>query len=471
MNPFHKQLLVSAALVAGIFVAPLSGKSPVAKPQTLPADIITVDAALDRPVVNANRDESVVVQIKIRPDEIISDRARPPVNLCLVLDNSGSMNGAKIRQAIAAAQEAVNRLGPRDMVSVITYNNSASTLAEAQFAAASNRERIRSALAEVQAGGGTAMYAGLNRGASELRRKQDEGYINRIVLLSDGQANEGPSTVEDFRALASVFAREDIVVSTVGLGNGFNEDVMTTLADAGQGNTYFVENAKDLPRIFGAELGETLRVAATDIEIIIKPKDGVRIKKSLGREAEIGEDFARFRLPQVYGGHDKFALLELDAPVGADGETRDLVDVQVRYVPVNSGTVREQALSVPIRYAAAEEEVHTAANKDVSMDVIENKIVEATIAGIEYSDANQNQVGAANYRQVREEINLTYGYLGDDALASANAKLEQEASVLDRDVYSSRERLANRRFEYQSKYQQPTVVDENGQPLSSGSTN
>ncbi|WP_309400731.1 vWA domain-containing protein [Cerasicoccus maritimus] len=455
MNPLKTKLILLAALTAGLAgnafanrtIAAVSPKPPI-------AEIINVDAALDRPVVRADQNESVVVQIKIRPDEIISEHERPPVNLCLVLDNSGSMGGEKIRQAIQAAQEAVGRLGPRDLVSVITYNSSASTLAEAQYASSANRDKIRSALREVRSGGGTAMYAGLNRGASELRKKRDEGYINRIVLLSDGQANEGPSTIPDFRALASVFAGEDIVVSTVDLGSGFNEDVMTTLAEAGQGNTYFVENASDLPRIFGAELGDTLSIAATDIEIIIKTKDGVRIKKSLGREAEIEGDMARFRLPQVYGGHDKLALLELDAPVGADGETRDLVDVQVRYVPVNSDKVREQSISVPITYAAMEEKVHEAAREDVVQNVIDNKIVDATIEGIALSDANDNKAAAGNFRQVQGEINSSYYFVAPSVLAPANEKLEEEADYLDKDVYSKKDRAERRAFEYQTKNQQ-----------------
>jgi len=221
-----------------------------------------IDAALDRPVVPADRDENVVVQIKIKPERIQSDGERSPVNLSLVLDRSGSMSGEKIRDAIEAAQIAVGRLGPRDLVSVIIYNHEVETLAESQYATSDNIASIRRALKKVKSGGNTAIYAGLNRAAAELRRKADSGYVNRMVLLSDGLANSGPSKVSDFRSLAQVFASEDIVVSTVGLGLDYNEDIMTTLAQAGQGNTYFCEDPRDLPRIFGAELGDALNVAA-----------------------------------------------------------------------------------------------------------------------------------------------------------------------------------------------------------------
>lgn len=447
MNTLTAKITLLAALTVSLTGAALARAA---------AEPLQVDAALDRPVVNAGQDESVVVQIKISPERIISDRNRPPVNLSLVLDRSGSMQGDKIRQAIAAAQLAVSQLGPRDTISVIIYDDQIETLAASQYATEGNVREIEYALRGVTARGSTAIYAGLNRGAAELRKKADEGYINRIILLSDGLANQGPSSVDDFRALARAFAGEDIVVSTVGLGQGFNEDVMTTLAEAGQGNAYFVENADDLPRIFGAELGDALNVAATDIKIMITPLDGVRIKQSLGREAEILHNRATFRLPQVYGGLDKLALLELEVPRGEDGQTRELVQIDVYYQPVNDGQPRKQHLSVPIAYAADREAIAASANKDVAENVVENRIVDATIAGIDYSDSGQTSAGAANYRQVKEKIEQDYSFFGDSFTSAPSAKLEEEASALEVGKYSEGKRRDLREYEYQTKNQQTT---------------
>lgn len=418
------------------------------------AEPLKVDAALDRPVILADKDESVVVQIKIQPERVLSEHKRPPVNLCLVLDRSGSMQGQKIQQAIEAAQTAVERLGPRDVLSVITYSTEVDALAESQYATDKNRRTIHYALSEVQAGGGTAIYHGLNRGAAELRKKADEGYVNRIVLLSDGLANHGPSSVSDFRSLARAFAGEDIVVSTVGLGQGFNEDVMTTLAEAGQGNAYFVEDAVDLPRIFGAELGDALNVAATDIEIVITPREGVRIRQSLGREADIKDNRATFRLPQVYGGLDKLALLELDAPRGEAGETRELVDVEVRYVPANSEQVLKQAVSVPVAYSESADEIAANANRDVAKNVIDNRIVEAAIVAIEKSDAGENLEGAKTYEDTKDKIQEDYAMLGDDFLEESSEQLDQNADELKQGEYTKRRRVQVRAYEYQMKNQQ-----------------
>ncbi|MBK1859005.1 vWA domain-containing protein [Cerasicoccus arenae] len=445
MNQLITRISLLAALTAGLTGAAFAKAA---------AEPLQVDAALDRPVISADKDESVVVQIKIRPDEIQSDHDRPPVNLSLVLDRSGSMQGDKIRQAIEAAQVAVGKLGPRDIVSVITYSDSASTLADSQYATRSNIKRIQSALSEVSANGSTAIYDGLNRGAAELRRRADEGYINRIVLLSDGLANRGPSGVSDFRDLARAFAGEDIVVSTVGLGGGFNEDIMTALAEAGQGNTYFVENASDLPRIFGAELGDALNVAATNIEIIITPREGVRIKRSLGREAEIKNNRAYFQMPQVYGGQDKLALLEIDAPQGKDGQTRDLVDVEVRYVPVSGGEARSQSVSVPIAYAASEVKIKESARVDVAQNVIDNRIAEAKKVAVGYADSGDLAKAATNLAITNDKIQQDYDFLGQSFTSASAEYLNKEEDAMRNGEFGNRQRKAYVTESYQKSNSQ-----------------
>src|SRR5205085_8842601 len=123
--------------------------------------------------------------------------------------------------------------------------------------------RLEEAICSIEAGGNTALHGGVSRGAAEIRRHLDDGhYVNRIILLSDGLANVGPSTPEELGRLGTSLMKEGISVTTIGLGLGFNEDLMTRLAQRSDGNTYFVESSADLPRIFAAELGDVLNVVA-----------------------------------------------------------------------------------------------------------------------------------------------------------------------------------------------------------------
>lgn len=416
--------------------------------------ILYVEAALDRPAVAANQDNDVVLQIKIRPELVLSGQKRPPVNLSLVLDRSGSMSGQKIEQAIQAAEVAVSQLGPRDRVSVIIYDSEVETLAASQFASRESIEAIKARLRQVTARGNTAIYAGLNQGAAELRRHSDAGYIQRMILLSDGLANRGPSDVADFRALGRAFAGENIVISSIGLGLGFNEDIMTTLAAAGQGNTYFVEDADDLPRIFAGELGDALNVAATEIEIVVRPRGGARIIKSLGRAAEMDGGIARFRMPQVYSGLDKLALVEVSAPAGTVGAVEDLVDVEVNYRAVGENRPRTQQVSVPIRYTEALEEVLAAARKDIAQNVVDNRLAEAKETAITFADAGKRDEAAMRLRQVGGQIASDYGFLGDDFVAAPAEAIKLEADQVEEEGLSNAKRKLYRSESYQRKNQQ-----------------
>ncbi|PXA05366.1 hypothetical protein DDZ13_00430 [Coraliomargarita sinensis] len=445
MKTFIKRVLFSLAFACGL-TAMASAKGYT--------EILHVDAALDRPVVPANQTEDVVVQIKIRPEIVHSDRERPPVNLSLVLDRSGSMSGQKIEEAIQAAEVAVGSLGPRDRVSVIIYDHEVDTLAPSQFATRENIAEIKRRIRGVTSRGNTAIYAGLNQAAAELRRYEDAGYISRMILLSDGLANRGPSKVADFRALGRALAGEDMVISTVGLGLGFNEDIMTTLAEAGQGNTYFVENADDLPRIFAGELGDALNVAATDIEIIVRARGGARIIKSVGREAEIGEKVARFRMPQVYSGLDKLALLEVRAPEGRVGAVEDLIEVEVNYLPVGEKIARTQQVSVPITYTGEVEKVVAAARKDIARNVVDNRIAEAKEEAIAHADAGDREMAASSLRGVVGKISADYGFLGDEVVAAPAAEIEEEAEQVERQGLSNAKRKSYRSDSYQLKNQQ-----------------
>jgi Ca-activated chloride channel family protein len=417
-------------------------------------EVLHVDAALDRPIIPANQAEDVVVQIKILPTIEHRLGARPPVNLSLVLDRSGSMGGEKIEQAIQAAEVAVGRLDPRDLISIIIYDHDVETLVSSQHATREGIAAMRRALRQVTARGNTAIYAGLNQATAELRRYQDAGYINRMILLSDGLANRGPSQVADFRALGRALAREDIVISTIGLGLGFNEDIMTTLADAGQGNTYFVENADDLPRIFAGELGDALNVAATNIEIIVRPRGGARIIKSLGREAALEDGTARFRMSQVYSGLEKLALVEVRAPQGSVGEVEDLIEVEVNYTPVGASHARSQQVSVPIRYSDEVEQVVAAARKDIAQNVVDNRVAEAKEAAIVSADAGDREEASQRLRSVAGKISADYGFLGDDFVAAPSAVMEQEADEIQATGFSNEKRKSYRADSYQSRNQQ-----------------
>src|SRR5690606_7337943 len=119
------------------------------------------------------------------------------------------------------------------------------------------------------------------------RHSEDRRFVNRVILLSDGLANVGPSSPEELGRLGTALVRDGISVTTIGLGLGFNEDLMTRLARCSDGNTYFVEHSGDLPGIFASELGDVLNVVARQVTIEIEFPSGVRPLNFVGRDGMI----------------------------------------------------------------------------------------------------------------------------------------------------------------------------------------
>lgn len=160
------------------------------------------------------------------------------MNIALVIDKSGSMGGAKIAQAREAVNLAIDRLGPDDVLSIVAYDNSVHTLVPATKV--SDKAALKARISKLGANGGTALFGGVSRGASEVRKFFDRDRVNRVILLSDGMANVGPKSPKEMASLGEKLGGEGITVTTFGIGSGYNEDLMTQLAQASDGNHAYV---------------------------------------------------------------------------------------------------------------------------------------------------------------------------------------------------------------------------------------
>ena len=146
-------------------------------------------------------------------------------------------------------------------------------------------------LSEFSAGGSTALYDGVKTGGQQLREYLSDNRINRVMLLSDGIANVGPSSNREIANLGQKLAREEISVTTIGLGDDYNENLMTALAEASDANYYYVADVEELPKVFKTELGELKSLVARNIVIEVKCVKGVKPIRFLGtsRKTEIAD--------------------------------------------------------------------------------------------------------------------------------------------------------------------------------------
>ncbi|MCP3873278.1 MAG: VWA domain-containing protein [Desulfobacteraceae bacterium] len=406
----------------------------------------------DRAVLPAGNSQNVVLKITLDAPPAPSHIKRPLVNLALVLDQSGSMNGSKIEQAKAAAIEALNRLGLQDVFSVVVYDTNVHTIVPAQNAR--NIQGIIHTIQRIRANGSTALFGGVSQGASEIRKNLENNYIHRIVLLSDGLANVGPRMPEDLGRLGAALIKENISVTTVGVGTDYNEDLMARLAQKSDGNTYFVESGYDLPRIFSAELGDVLNVVAKKVKVIITLPDDVKAINIIGREGRIKGRQIELYMNQLYGDQEKYALVEVNIPKSKSGSKIKIAQADVTYEnPFN----QKQEKSTGISYASFSSDKKKVA-KSTNIDVVKeyqlNLNALAQEKAIELSDKGKKKEAVRELKQSAAKLKQYGSLYKDDQLLKEADDLEVQAEMIEDEGMSKKSRKILRTKSYQRKNQQ-----------------
>jgi len=439
-----------------LLAAALSGTASLFAKETAEPLRLTVD--VDRTVLPAGSTEHAVVKIGLDCIRLPGRAARPPVNLALVIDRSGSMEGDKIAKAREAARELVRRLAPDDIVSLIAYDSNVEVLVPARRVG-TGRE-LEAAIGRIEAGGSTALYGGVSRGAAEVRRFLGESkHVPRIILLSDGQANSGPSSPEELGRLGASLMKEGIAVSTIGLGLGFNEDLMTRLAQRSDGNTYFVESSDDLPRIFAAELGDVLNVVARRVVIEIQFPEGVRPLQFVGRDGSIQGQKAELALNQLYGGQEKFALIEVEVAPAQAGAEREIARATIAYEDAASNRAATQTAARKVKFSADAKVVIASADHQVQADFAANSLALAKDEAVRLADAGRRDEAAAVVRQRAQELQKVASTYNNAAVAAAAAPAVAEADRLEREGLSNAQRKSYVTESANVKSQQATTND------------
>ena len=358
---------------------------------TAPAYAKTVElrAELSSPVIEAGRKQTTFLKVALTGFRLEDSSKRTPANIAIVLDKSGSMGVDKLRNAKEAARMAVNLLNENDIISIISYDSTVNVLVPATKV--SDKRAINRAIDKMRSNGKTALFAGVSKGAAEVRKFLSKDRVNRVILLSDGQANIGPSSPSELGDLGASLSKDGITVTTIGLGTGYNEDLMANLAGYSDGNHAFVKDAEDLAKIFKYEFGDVLSVVAQDVEIIIRCKNGIRPIRILGRDGTILGQTVRTNMSQLYSEQEKFVLIEVEVPAGKAKQEVSLADVSVNYQNMQSRRQDKLAENMKVSYSASREEVKRALNAPVVSAATKQVVNEDSKKALRLRDAGKLQ--------------------------------------------------------------------------------
>jgi Ca-activated chloride channel family protein len=365
------------------------------------------------------------------------------------------MAGDRIAKAREAALEGVRRLAPDDVAALIVYDSNVQVLVPAQRVG--DGRHLERAIRGIEVGGNTALHGGVVRGAAEVRRNlEDRRFINRVILLSDGLANVGPSSPEELGRLGNSLMKEGISVTTIGLGLGFNEDLMTRLAQRSDGNTYFVEHSADLSRIFAAELGDVLSVVARRVVIEIEFPAGVRPINFVGRDGSIRGQRAELTLNQLYGGQEKFALVEVEVSPSRAGAEIEIANARVSYEDAINQRAATLTAKRSVQFSRSQSAVVASADHKVQADWAANALAVAKDEAVALVDAGRRDEAAKKIRERAAELRTMGSVYSNRAVQEAAAPAAAAADAVEKEGLSNTERKIFRAESAATRSQQAT---------------
>jgi Ca-activated chloride channel family protein len=393
-NESWPKLRTFAVLVASMAFT-LVANDAAAKPA------LTTSLSVERSVLARGTARPLYVLVRFVAPELEKPSTRPPLDLSLVLDRSGSMEDkGKIEYLRQAAKLAVGRLGERDVVSVVEFDDRITLMWPASHA--HDISRLQNEIDSLTPRGSTNLAGGMQRGIEEARnarhdlRLSDE-TLSRVIVLTDGLANTGITDAGEIADMASEARRDGVRVSTIGLGLEYNEDLLQSIAEGGGGKYYYVESPVQLASIFEEELRSAFATCARDVHITFHGRDGVRSAQIVGFATSAGHDVSA-DWPDFYAGETRSVLLRLDVDARADGPL-NLGDLQVAWRDARSGG--KDGLDLPVKVSVSGD--MAASDRSLDKDVS----VEASLAESERGLAANVKLAAAGKADEARQANAT----------------------------------------------------------------
>ncbi|MBL7754320.1 MAG: VWA domain-containing protein [Chitinophagaceae bacterium] len=332
--------------------------------------------------------------------------ARVPLNLSLVIDRSGSMAGDKMRNAREAAKHVVDQMGPEDYLSIVIYDSQIDVLQPATRVM--NRQQFKNIIDRIYDRGGTNLMGGAMKGYQEVQKNYDDSRINRVLLLSDGLANEGITNPREIDRIVQGKLRENgVSISTFGVGNDYNEDLMTAMAETGSGNYYFIGQPHDIAGIFQRELNGLKEVLAQRTELRIELPDELNVEKVYGYRYQQNGRILTVKFHDLFAGDTKGILIRYKV---APGMNRPLkISTSLSFYDAQSQ--RQERMSLMNRCEFTTDEYTY--NRSFSEWVASQQALYESNERLEMA---MKEVDKGNYQEARKLVNENKEYMKSKAV-------------------------------------------------------
>ncbi len=301
-------------------------------------------AHLDLDLLAHETDDQLSVLVELTAPELPTEADRARSTLVVVLDRSGSMAGPRLEQAKAALSTLVDRLDPRDSFGLVTFDQHPAVVVPA--GALTDKSAVKRAIAQVHPGGSTDLSGGYLRGLQEARRVATGGGAT-VLLISDGHANAGLTDPAQVGGLARRAQQDAITTSTLGMGLGYDERLLSAIASGGAGNEHFAETADEAGKLIAGEVDGLLALVAQagSLRVLMTPRvKAVRVINDLSVVAL--PDGIMIELGSFHAGETRKLVLTFDVPGIAALGLAEVATLSFGYVTLP--TLVQQTIDLPL---------------------------------------------------------------------------------------------------------------------------
>jgi Ca-activated chloride channel family protein len=234
------------------------------------ANDVTLTCQLNKTHLPAmNTQQLVYVLIEAVPGASMA-QVQMPLNLSLVLDKSGSMQGKKIQNLREAAKLVVDRLGAQDTISIVAFSDRKYLIAGSQSVA--DKEALKKKIDRIRDGGGTAISGGMSQGLAELDKTLAPDRVSRMLLLTDGQTF---GDEKQCKKLGKQAGDRGIIVNALGLGDDWNEDLLDDIAEASGGVADFIDSPDKIVAVFEQAVQSMQDTVVQNAQMVLRLANGV----------------------------------------------------------------------------------------------------------------------------------------------------------------------------------------------------
>jgi len=280
------------------------------------ADGVQAKASLSQNKVFQGSDGEVYLQVDLEALKKLEkiDKTHKPTDFVIVLDRSGSMSGSKkMDYAKKAIRTLVNQLTSEDRFSLVTFDSIVETPVELVKVTSKNKADILEKLESISPRGSTNLGSGMIAGQSILKNSK-RGSVKKLIILSDGNTNAGITDPKKLNQIAAKAVNDEMVMSTIGVGLDFNENLLASLADFGTGSYYFLEKLSKLDDVLAREFYGSSHILAKNLQLKLKLFDGAKITDASGYPITNKNGYAIIQPGHLYYGQKKSFFVTMKLP-------------------------------------------------------------------------------------------------------------------------------------------------------------